>query len=82
MICEHLWESAENIVQELGDEIKRNGKNIRLRQSDLGWQYGGLVFESGIKRLRDDMMTKKGYKVSHLKVLFELQLSYQLTLGT
>lgn len=64
MIHEHLWESAENIVQELGDEIKCNGKNIHLRQSVLGWQYGGLVFESGIKRLKDDMTTK-GYKVSH-----------------
>lgn len=70
MIYEPLWESAENIVQELGDEIKRNGTNIRLRESILGWQYGGRVFESSMKRLTDDMMTTKGYKVSHAQKSF------------
>lgn len=65
MIHEPLWESAENIVKELVDEIKHNGTKIRQRQSILGWQYGGRVFESGMKKLIDDMTTTKGYKVSH-----------------
>ena len=72
MIHEPLWESAKNTVEELGEEIEHNGKNIRLRESIYGWQYGGRVFESGMERLKDEMMTKKGYKVSHTESFFEV----------
>lgn len=72
MIHEPLWESAKDIVEDLVKEIKDNGENIRLRENIMGWQYGQRVFESGMKKLMDDMMTKKGYKVSHTESFFEV----------
>jgi hypothetical protein len=58
-----LWDSAEEIVRELGEEIERNEPNSRLIQPGLGWQYVGKVFLDGTDRLKAEMKTK-GYNVS------------------
>lgn len=63
MTFEPLWESAEEIVRLLRDEIRRNGTNIHENQDAIGWQYGGAVIKNGIDRLKADMK-EKGYNVS------------------
>ncbi|KAA8641662.1 hypothetical protein EYZ11_012080 [Aspergillus tanneri] len=57
-----LWDSAKKIVQELGEEIERNGPNIRIEQPGLGWQYGGKFLQDRTERLKAEMRTK-GYNV-------------------
>ena len=64
MIVERLWESAEEIVRVLRDEIQHNGTNIRENQDQIGWQYGGTVIQNSIDRLKADMKNEKGYNVS------------------
>lgn len=76
MKSEPLWKSADDIINQLRSEIEQNGGNIRQRQSDLGWQYAGRVFESGIRNLRNDLAETKGYRVRLICEYSKVRVSY------